>query len=194
MASFENASASLDDRRGMVRKCERRSLSVTAKHGHVEESMRHAVLGAAFPLSVCMAVLSFGCSAPPPAANSFSEVYSQIIQPKCSSDYCHYNGISFRYGNLDMSSQAIAYWNLVGQPCDGPACTGMGLRVVPHSPEASIMYLKVSQTSPPCGVQMPANPYVLTLKGGSAVFSGTPLTAEEQQLIYNWIQEGAQNN
>jgi hypothetical protein len=40
---------------------------------------------------------------------------------------------------------------------------------------------------------MPANPYVLTLKG-SAVFSGTALTAAQQQLIYNWIKEGAQNN
>ncbi len=155
--------------------------------------MRHAVLGAAFVLSVCMAMLSFGCSSPPPAANSFTEVYTQIIQPTCSSDYCHYNGIGLRLGALDMSSQVIAYWSLVGQPCGGPSCAGMGVRVVPYSPETSIMYQKVSETAPSCGAQMPANPYELTLKG-SAMFSGTPLTAAQQLLIYNWIKEGAQNN
>jgi hypothetical protein len=69
----------------------------------------------------------------------------------------------------------------------------MGTRVVPFQPEASIMYLKVSETMPPCGSQMPADPTALLTKG-SAVFSGTPLTSAQQQLIYDWIADGAQDN
>jgi hypothetical protein len=154
--------------------------------------MRHAVLGAVCGLSAS-AVLSFGCSSPPPAANSFTQVYTTVIAPTCSSDFCHSNGVSIRASGLDMSSQVVAYWSLVDQPLTGPSCALMGTRVVPFQPEASIMYLKVSETMPPCGSQMPADPTALLTKG-SAVFSGTPLTSAQQQLIYDWIADGAQDN
>jgi hypothetical protein len=134
-----------------------------------------------------------GSGAAPPAANSFTKVYTEIIRPTCSNDFCHYNGVSLRYSALDMSSQVYAYWSLVGQPCGGTSCSQEGTRVVPGHPETSIMYLKVSETSPPCGSQMPADPVALTAQGTS-VFSGTALPAEQQQLIHDWIQAGAQNN
>jgi hypothetical protein len=134
-----------------------------------------------------------GSAAVPPAADSFTQVYAQIIRPTCSSDFCHYNGVGVRYSALDMNSQVYAYWNLVGQPCAGPSCYEMGTRVVPGHPESSIMYLKVSETMPPCGSQMPADPVTLTAQGTS-VFSGTPLAADQQQLIHDWILAGAQNN
>jgi hypothetical protein len=158
-----------------------------------EESMRQAVLGAAFTLCVSMAVLGVGCSSPPPPANSFTEVYTKIIKPTCSSDFCHFTGVGIRYSALDMSSQVTAYWSLVDQPCAGASCSQMGTRVVPGRPENSLMYGKVSETMPSCGSQMPANPATLVATG-SAVFSGTALTSAQQQLIYNWILEGAQNN
>jgi len=141
-----------------------------------------------------MAVLGFGCSSTPPAANSFTEVYSQIIQPTCSSDFCHYEGVGIRYGALDMSAQVSAYWSLVDQLCAGAACSGNGnRRVVPGDPADSIMYLKVSESAPPCGAQMPADTATLR-QSGSTVFSGTALTTAQQTLIYNWIYEGAQDN
>jgi hypothetical protein len=92
-----------------------------------------------------------------------------------------------------MSSQVVAYWGLVDQPLAGPSCAQMGTRVIPFDPEASVMYLKVSQTMPPCGSQMPADPTTLLTKG-SAVFVGPALSSDEQQLIYNWIKDGAQDN
>ena len=155
--------------------------------------MRHAVLEAVCA-SLASAALALGCSSSsssPP--NSFTEVYAKVIQPTCSNDYCHFNGVTIRYSALDMSSKVIAYWNLVDQPLVGPSCALMGRRVVPFQPDASFMYQKVSKTMPPCGSQMPAEPLELLTKG-SAVFSGNPLSQDQLQLIFNWIAEGAQNN
>jgi predicted CxxxxCH...CXXCH cytochrome family protein len=146
-------------------------------------------------------VLNAGCSAldpspastTPPAPNSFTEVYRTIIASTCTNNYCHYNGVGIRYGALDMSAPVYAYWSLVGQPCMGPSCSEMGTRVIPGQPDQSILYLKVSQTQPPCGSQMPADPVALTATGTS-VFSGTALPDDQQQLIHDWILDGAQNN
>jgi hypothetical protein len=161
--------------------------------GSVEESMRHTVLSVTFALSVAVGVLTFGCSSPPPAANSFTDVYTRVIRPSCRSDYCHYAGVGIRYSALDLSTQVTAYWSLVDQPCMGPSCSQMGTRVIPGDPEESILYQKVSESMPSCGAQMPADPVVLEMTGTST-FSGTPLPQDQQQLIYNWILQGAPNN
>jgi hypothetical protein len=155
--------------------------------------MRLAVLAAVSALSISAGV-DLGCSSPAATpANSFTEVYAKVIAPSCSNDFCHYNGIGIRYGALDMSSRVIAYWNLVDQPLTGPSCALMGSRVIPYEPGASIMYQKVSQTAPPCGSQMPADPRAFLTKG-SSVFSGNALGSDQLELIFNWIAEGAQNN
>jgi hypothetical protein len=155
--------------------------------------MTNTARGAVFALSVTVVALGLGCSSSPPAPNSFTEVYQKVLQPTCSNAFCHYAGISIRLSALDMSSQTAAYWNLVDAPTLGAVCGSMGTRVVPGDPEHSIMYLKVSQATPPCGNRMPADITVLE-RTQSAVFSGTPLTADQQQLIFNWIKDGAQNN
>jgi hypothetical protein len=68
------------------------------------------------------------------------------------------------------------------------------MRVVPWQPDRSVMYQKLSP-SPPCGIQMPADRTTFSTNGTSALtFSGPPLSPDELQLIYNWIQEGAENN
>jgi hypothetical protein len=160
--------------------------------------MRHAVLGAVCAITAS-AVFGFGCSSSPPAASSFTHVYTTVIAPNCTNVYCHNNGVSLKFGGLDLSSQVIAYWSLVDHILEGPSCANIILqrRVVPFHPETSIMYQKVSQTNPPCGVQMPADPAQLWPSGKTpqaVVFSGTALTSDQQQLIYDWIKEGAQNN
>src|SRR5450432_1816152 len=105
--------------------------------------MRHTVLGAVFALSAC-AVLGFGCgSNAPSSANSFTRVYTEIIQPSCTNDFCHFNGVSIRYSALDLSSKVRAYWSLVGQPGLGPACSQNGMRVLPWDPDHSILYQKL---------------------------------------------------
>jgi hypothetical protein len=83
-----------------------------------------------------------------------------------------------------MSSQAAAYMNLVGVAVTTPSgplpagedmCTGK--RVVPGDSSMSLMYLKVSELMPPCGVQMPE--------------TGANLTAAQIATIKTWIDEGA---
>jgi hypothetical protein len=161
--------------------------------------MRHTVLGAVFGM-IASAVLGFGCSSsPPPAANSFTEVYAKVLAPNCTSSYCHSNGVWLTKSGLDMSSQTIAYWSLVDHLLDGPTCGGLvgARRVVRFNPDASYLYRKVSLANPGCGVQMPADPAQLWPSGNAtptAAFRGTPLSSEDQQLIYDWIKEGAQNN
>ena len=174
----------------------------SVKHGLVEESMRHTVLAAIFALSAS-AVLGFGCgSGAAPSANSFTKIYTETIQQKCTTDFCHYNGEPMRLGALDLSSQVRAYWSLVGLPCMAPTCAQDGMRVLPGNPEASFMYLKVLDPLPAgrttrCsgGVEMPADETNYSTNGDSAPsFSGHPLSAEEQQRIHDWIQDGAQDN
>jgi hypothetical protein len=162
--------------------------------------MRHTVLGAVFALSVS-AALSLGCgSGAAPAADSFTKVYAEVIQPTCANDYCHYYGVAganaLTPGNsgLDMSSKVRAYWSLVGRPCIGTSCNQMGTRVVPGDPGSSMLFLKVSQPTPPCGSQMPADINTFLTTGVSVLISGTALPQEKQDLIQNWIQDGAQNN
>lgn len=124
---------------------------------------------------------------------SFTLLYQTVLGPSCSNDYCHYSGVGVRYSALDMSSRSYAYWSLVDQPAAGPGCSRMGTRVVPGDPGDSLLYLKVSQTMAPCGAQMPANPTTL-LTTGTSEFSGTPLPDDQQQLIADWIANGAQND
>lgn len=139
--------------------------------------------------------VGFGCgSSESSSSDSFTRVYAEIIQPKCTNEFCHFNAVSVRYSALDLSSRVRAYWSLVGLPCMGPACSQSGVRVVPWDPDHSIMYEKLLP-SPPCGIQMPADSTSFYTNGTSELkFSGTPLSAGELQLIHDWIQEGAQDN
>jgi hypothetical protein len=123
---------------------------------------------------------------------SFTLLYDTVLRPSCSNAYCHYSGVGIRYSALDMSSRSYEYWSLVDQPAFGAACGRMGTRVIPGDPEDSILYLKVSQASP-CGARMPANPTTLLTKG-TAEFSGTPLPDDQQQLIADWIANGAKDD
>ena len=156
--------------------------------------MRPTVFGALFALST--SILSFGCGSPdaPSSTNSFTKVYARVIQPQCSNNFCHYNGVSIRYSGLDLSSKVRAYWSLVGLPGMGPACSQAGLRVAPWDAEHSILYRKLLP-SPPCGIQMPADSTTFATNGNSTLqFSGHALPDDQQQLIHDWIEEGAYNN
>jgi hypothetical protein len=173
---------------------------LSVKQGLVEKSMRHTVLAAVFALSAS-ALFSFGCgSGTTPTANSFTEVYTKTIQPKCSNDFCHYNGVDIRFSALDLSSKVRAYSSLVNQLCMASVCAQNGMRVLPGQPEASVMYTKVLDPLPDaginrCGTEMPADKTGYSTNGNSDLtFSGPPLSTEEQQRIYDWIQEGAKDN
>jgi mono/diheme cytochrome c family protein len=108
-------------------------------------------------------------------AATFTQVYAEIINGPPNCNGCHTPPSPT--GNLDMSTQAKAYANLVGQPAtSAPSCASEALDLVaPGAPSQSLMYLKV--TSPPCGKQMP--------------LGGPYLTAPQVALIQSWIAAGA---
>jgi hypothetical protein len=67
------------------------------------------------------------------------------------------------------------YAHLVGASAH-QGCDGMTL-VVPGDPGQSLLYLKVSTDTPPCGKRMPA--------------VGAPLDPAQVDLIRAWIEGGA---
>jgi hypothetical protein len=161
--------------------------------------MIHSLRGAAFTLPVFVAILSFGCSSGSSTAPdsgpvdsgkgpsdtgstpTFTEVYTTVLAQNCTNGSCHFSDAGPALGALDMSSQAGAYMNLVNVKAAGVKCGTSGLtRVVPNDPSSSLMYEKVHDTVPPCGAQMP---YLLPA-----------LPADEQSLIFDWINGGAQND
>jgi hypothetical protein len=166
--------------------------------------MKHCLRGGASMVPAVMVALSFGCSSSSKGGGtgtstntstgtstatstgpSFSTVYP-IMAASCTNPTCHYSGAEASpvAGSLDMSSQAAAYMNLVGvavtTPSNLPSTAGhvcTGERVVPGDSSMSLLYLKVWELSPPCGVQMPE--------------VGANLTAAQILTIKTWIDEGA---
>jgi hypothetical protein len=112
------------------------------------------------------------------AAATFTEVYTQIINGPPDCNGCH--GPPVPTGDLDMSSQATAYANLVRKHTTAaPKCAAeTDLLVDPGNASESVIYLKV--TVPPCGSQMP--------------LGGPSLTAPQVELIKSWINASAPNN
>jgi uncharacterized membrane protein len=107
-----------------------------------------------------------------------TDVYEAVITKRCGN--CHNDAPSFGGLAFFPGGAAAAYANLVDVPAgteDGYLCRASGLvRVKPGEPEASLIYLKL--TNPPCGSRMPP-----------AAF-GTP-TAEQVELVRKWIADGA---
>jgi hypothetical protein len=103
----------------------------------------------------------------------FAEVYDSVLTKYgCAESYCHgWAGPDYR------ARRDAMYADLIDKPASR-SCTGGFLRVVPGSPEESLLYLKVSMDVPPCGTRMP--------------FGAThPLPAADIDLIRTWIQGGA---
>ncbi len=120
-----------------------------------------------------------------PGTTGFTQVYSTVIAKRCVP--CHATGDAganpgLFYGKLDMSTQQLAYANLVGVKAMGVSCVISGLtRVVPGSAQTSVLFGKVdaplTMNPTPCGDTMPDD--------------GTNLTQAEVTLIQTWIDQGA---
>lgn len=113
---------------------------------------------------------------------TFTQVYTSVLAVRCAACHVIAGGIGITQGNLDFSTQATAYANLVNVAAGGSACGGGGItRVVPGMPAASLLHLKVSLDAPaPCGDKMPQG--------------GPPLPQAEIDLIDAWILGGALND
>jgi len=110
-----------------------------------------------------------------PSASRLSTDVQPIFTARCALSGCHDSAT--RRAGLDLS-EGNAYTNLVNVNSSQNASWK---RVVPGSPQESLLYLKVSQDSPPVGGRMPPPPR-------------SALTAEQQDKIRDWILQGAQNN
>jgi hypothetical protein len=124
-------------------------------------------------------------------APTFTQVYTDIIVGRgCIECHAPADSGPVRHNTLDMSSQSAAYAHLVNVPTAGPACGKDPLiRVVPGDPSKSVMYEKVSEDNPPCGVRMPYGCNMTPPNLGLRC-----LNAAEQEEVANWITAGAKND
>ena len=120
-------------------------------------------------------------------ATTFTEVYTTVMSSGSPSCTDHHSGGTSAAGNLDMSSQKLAYTNLVGVPAAGPECGPEGLdggapeiRVVAGNAAASLLYQKLLGAQPLCGGAMPA--------------LGDAVSATQLALVKSWIENGAPND
>lgn len=115
------------------------------------------------------------------ATVTFTQVYTTVISQSCTPCHTMAGGSGITIGNLDMTTKAAAFTNLVNVPAAGASCAGKGTRVVPGSPTTSILFLKVDRTDPaPCGSKMP--------------LGLPPLSQANVDLIGAWITAGAKND
>jgi hypothetical protein len=107
-----------------------------------------------------------GCAGAP----GFGMVYSMVISSECAP--CHTE--SPVSGDLDLTTQSIAYASLVGVAASCGA--GANTRVIPRDSLRSLLWRKVSGVDL-CGAQMPR--------------LRTPLPMAQIDLIARWIDGGA---
>ncbi|MGE0479122.1 MAG: hypothetical protein AB7Q17_01500 [Phycisphaerae bacterium] len=107
---------------------------------------------------------------------SFAEHIAPIFQTHCV--VCHAEGrTADRLGISMRLKRDEAYDSIVNQPSSQSASF---VRVMPGSPEQSLLYLKISLDQPPIGNRMP--------------LACDKLPDSEIELVRRWIAEGALNN
>jgi hypothetical protein len=124
---------------------------------------------------------------------TFTNVYANVIGARCTG--CHRPGSSgVNVGMLDMSTQAVAYTNLVGVPSAGTGAGTSGItcasimmpRVSAGNATGSLLYNKVASkltaVTPACGSPMPLPA------------TASALTQAQVDLIAAWIGAGALND
>jgi hypothetical protein len=114
-----------------------------------------------------------GCPGPPLV--TFDEIQAGILTPSCATATCH--DARSATANLVLED-GVSYGQLVGIAPDTLSARTAGLlRVDPGHPENSFLLVKLLGPPPGQGSRMP--------------LTGDPLTAEEIDLIRNWILQGA---
>ncbi|HEY3227401.1 MAG TPA: Ig-like domain-containing protein [Planctomycetota bacterium] len=116
---------------------------------------------------------------------SFSANVRSVVTSLCVA--CHQPGGQATQApdfiNMNYTTDALNYtsWVNAASQCAGVAGTAQwGTRVVPGDASTSFLWNKISEPTPACGVRMP--------------FGQTPLSAGNQDIIFDWIEEGALNN
>jgi hypothetical protein len=163
-----------------------------ARGSLIRFSLPLALTAAVAPLVACSSNSSNnGTGDSSTTAPTFTQVYTDIIVGRgCIECHAPADSGAVRHNTLDMSSQSAAYAHLVNVPTMGPACGKDPLiRVTPGDPSKSVMYEKVSEDSPPCGVRMPYGCNMTPPNLGLRCLNTT-----EQQEVADWITAGAKND
>jgi hypothetical protein len=134
----------------------------------------------------------FPCLAPnlESGAPTYSAVFREVFcAAGCANIYCH--GSRGASGGLSFETMDLAYERLVGAGAgripssDGsPTCSMTPLlRVEPGHPERSLLYLKIAESTAPCGLPMPPPNQGFT-----------SLTVAQQEQLRAWIAMGASDD
>jgi len=117
-----------------------------------------------------------GGSTGPISAATFQRIQTQVFDVSCSSDSCH-SSVG-RAGDLVLESGA-SWDGLIDMPPANPVAAEQGLmRVMPHQPDLSLLYLKLhGNLQAGQGVRMP--------------YGAAPLPAHTLEVIEAWILAGA---
>jgi hypothetical protein len=118
-----------------------------------------------------------GAASPTPTRRpaTFAEIQQAILAPRCAIVTCHDD--ASESGDLNLTDDD-AYAALVNVPPDIEAAATAGLlRVDDFDPDNSFLLIKL--TGPPLG------------QGSRMPLTGDPLSAEDIQLIRDWITAGA---
>jgi hypothetical protein len=111
---------------------------------------------------------------------TFTAVLAAFTGANCG--LCH--GMATIGGGLMFKPEDAmgTYTALVGPVSAGTNSSMCGGKtyVVPGMPDASLLYDKVSKTTPMCGARMPA--------------TGVPLTDDQIKTVHDWIMAGAKND
>jgi mono/diheme cytochrome c family protein len=113
-------------------------------------------------------LLAAGCAPAP----TLKVVQSEVFAASCNFSSCHRAAGA---GGLNLEAPTAA--KLVNVKAVGAPSLVL---VVPGQPEASYLYLKLTQATPAAGAQMPSN--------------GDALSAERLALVHDWIAAGAKDD
>jgi DNA polymerase II small subunit/DNA polymerase delta subunit B len=125
-----------------------------------------------------------GCALPgstsdlpePQDSVSFKDQIQPIFNADCID--CHVTGGSASLFGIDLLlTEGESYNHLVNQVSVQDASLTL---VAPGDAESSLLFLKVNSSSPPVGEGMP--------------LAGSPISASDQALIRDWINQGALDN
>jgi hypothetical protein len=110
---------------------------------------------------------------------TLANIQTNIFSTSCTNVGCHDSAT--HQGNLVLVDAATSYANLVNVPAANTTGSQTGLvRVVAGNPTSSFLLTKLTLSAafdPQYGLRMPS--------------SQAPLTAEQIQLIHDWIMQGA---
>jgi len=110
--------------------------------------------------------------APVSLANDVQPIFSA----KCSS--CHAVG---SFANISGINMLLTPGNVIATAVNQPSSQNAAFTIIePGDADASLLFLKVSQSNPPVGSRMP--------------LIGAALTGEELGLVRDWINQGALDN